>query len=188
MFGLSFPGLSTLKSLATKALVYAGVAAACTAGGAFLGWRYEHNAWQADIGQKLAAVSKANARSAILQGELDAAKQQHALTYLVLKTEVLPNVDLIVTSPGEAPKPRPKYYLTHFDLCLWNNGLLAAGSPAGSVDANPCANPPDYLATSVDVQGLFGNALQNFQQYADCRSVVKSWQDWYLGLPASLKR
>lgn len=180
MFGL--PSLTSLKNYVIACVVAAIL-------GAYGGYRYEHAAWQADTAAKLAEVAKLDEQAAILQQQLDAAKSQHALTYLVLKTEVLPNVNLVVESPGQPAKVRPKYYFTHYDLCLWNDGLFATDPAAGSNGTNACAGPADaYTLTSVDVAGLYANALLNFQQYADCRATVQTWQQWYLKVAAGNKR
>src|SRR5574337_389402 len=104
-FMIGMPSLTSLKNY-----VIAGAVAAIL--GAYGGYRYEHAAWQADTAAKLAEVAKLDEQAAILQQQLDAAKSRHALTYLVLKTEVLPNVNLVVESPGQPAKVRPKYYFT----------------------------------------------------------------------------
>lgn len=178
----SLPSLASLKN-------YVIAAAVAAVAGAYAGYRYEHAAWQADTAAKLVEVAKLNEQAALLQEQLDVSKSQHALTYLVLKTEVLPNVNLVVEAPGQPAKVRPKYYFTHYDLCLWNDGLFATDPTSGGDGTNACANPPDaYTVTSVDVAALYANALLNFQQYADCRATVQTWQRWYLAVAAGNKR
>ena len=155
-------------------------------GSGLVGYRYRANEdakAQAKIYQQLAAADR---QSAILQQSLDTETKLHQLTYINLKMEISPNVNLIVSAPGQAPVSRPAYYLTAFDVCLYNSGLQGS-DPAtvvtGSTACTSAANP--YGLTPIDFGLLLENVLENGDQYADCRTNLRGWQQWYNNLPKS---
>ncbi len=166
----------------------AAVGIALITGSAFLGYRYCANseaAKQAAIEVQLAASDQ---HSALLQAQLDKALEVHKLTYVTLKTEILPNVNLVVKAPNQPAATRPAYYLTSFDVCLWNGGLQSTNTASGGNGSVACTSAPDaYGLTTISFGDVLGNALINFQQYADCRSVVHTWQQWYRDIPAKSK-
>lgn len=166
------------------------VAAAALLGMAFVGGCQYKEIGDAKIQTKIQQqLTLAERQSAILQQSLDTETNLHQLVYFTINQEVTPNVNLIVETPGHAPVSRPAYYLTGFDVCLYNLGLQGTSATAGGIAAAPCAGAPDaYALTGLDFGAALSNALINFKQYADCRSVVANWQQWYAGLPASAKQ
>lgn len=93
---------------------------------------------------------------------------------VTLTKEVTKYVDRYIPSPGAASVARPAYYLTWGAVGLWNSAL-GSPTPGGTAQA-----PAGALALSpVSFDDAETNAIQNFGQYADCRTIVKGWQDWY---------
>ena len=170
-----------------KALAYIGVAAVLLIAGAIGGYKYCSNRNAAAVAKVATQMQRAENQTAIIQAQLDELLKVHALNYITLKMEILPNVNL-VKIPGQPVSSRPDYYLTNFDLCVYNRGLQVTGSPSGSNAAAPCSGIADaYALSSIDFGTELANSLLNFQQYADCRAVVSSWQQWYEALPKAVK-
>lgn len=99
----------------------------------------------------------------------------HTVTVTLTK-QVTRYVDRYVPSPGAASVARPVYYLTAGAVQLWNTAL---GTPtAGGADAAAAAAGALDLSP-VDFDDAETNAILNFGQYRDCRTIVQGWQDWY---------
>lgn len=99
----------------------------------------------------------------------------HTVTVTLIK-KVPPYVDRYIPAPGAASQTRPAYYLTWGSVELWNDAL-GAGTASGAASTTAGADPLDLSAIRFD--GAETNAIQNFGQYRDCRTIVKGWQDWY---------
>lgn len=110
-----------------------------------------------------------------IQPQLQAAltASQHFTTTILSEA---PHVtDLYIPSPGAVSIPRPVYYLTVGSVRLWNSaiGSATAGGTTQAVTASDLALSP------VTFDDAETNAILNFGQYRDCRTVVAGWQEWY---------
>lgn len=94
-------------------------------------------------------------------------------------TTIIPQVphvtEFYIPSPDAVSIPRPAYYLTAGAVRLWNAALSAstAGSPVAAVTS------ADLALSPVSFDEAETNAILNFGQYRDCRTIVKGWQDWF---------
>lgn len=99
----------------------------------------------------------------------------HTVTVTLTK-EVPRYVDHYIPAPGAASVARPAYFLTFGAVSLWN-GRLGASAAHAAAGAPGGADPLDLSPITFDAAET--NAIQNFGQYADCRTIVQGWQDWY---------
>lgn len=99
----------------------------------------------------------------------------HTVT-VTLTRQVTRYVDRYIPAPGAASEVRPAYYLTDGAVGLWNAALGAgpAGAAPGTV-----AGAGGLGLSPVRFDDAEANAILNFGQYRDCRTIVKGWQDWY---------
>jgi hypothetical protein len=172
----------------TEILVGLLLACVLVVGGAFGGYHYRGEMAAIAQGKIQHQLDVADQHSAILQEQLDTQLAEHQLTYITLKSEIAPNVNLVVEAPGQPAKARPAYFLTGFDVCVWNDSLLGAGAASRGLGSAACASSPQaYILTTAAFSDALTNVVNNYRQYADCRSVVASWQKWYHDIPSKNK-
>lgn len=153
--------------------VYAGLVAIALLGLAYGKGRFD----EYEVGAKQAASVRAQ--------DLKIAKAMepqltHTLTVSKTLTKTLIQkvptyVDRYVPAPGAASTARPAYALTFGAVWLWDQALSpgrAASAPATAPGAGLALSPITFTDAET-------NAIANFGQYRDCRTIVKGWQDWY---------
>lgn len=88
--------------------------------------------------------------------------------------------DFYVPALGAVSIPRPVYYLTVGSVRLWN----AALGPATATGTPQAVTAADLALSPVSFDDAETNAILNFGQYRDCRTVVEGWQSWYAQIKA----
>lgn len=83
--------------------------------------------------------------------------------------------DFYIPAPGAVSIPRPTYYLTAGSVRLWN----AALGPATAAGPTQAVTAADLALSPVSFDDAETNAILNFGQYRDCRTVVAGWQEWF---------
>lgn len=83
-----------------------------------------------------------------------------------------------IPAPGLAPVARPDYYLTIGAVQLWDKAL-GSDPAAGVAPEATGTSASDLLLSRVSFADAETNALINFGQYRDCRTIVEGWQSWY---------
>lgn len=133
-----------------------------------------YNAEQAEAKAASVRAQDVQIAKAMLPQLIHTLTVSHTVTVTLTK-KVTKYVDRYAPSPGAVSIPRPVYYLTVGSVRLWDSAL----SPSTSAGTPQAVTAADLALSTVSFDDAETNAILNFGQYRDCRTIVAGWQEWY---------